>query len=116
MATTTFAELYTDAYDDWRWRILRGGRTVAESGGSFSRKASAVTSVNRLADAFGGWKWGPFEEPNDGRPALFVARLIPPGRIARPVEEAGSVSAIRLGMPGTFSGDELRQHILRTRR
>lgn len=48
----TRVEVYIDSQKEWRWRAVRKGRTVADSGEGYKRRGKAVTEARKLiADA-----------------------------------------------------------------
>jgi uncharacterized protein YegP (UPF0339 family) len=48
----TKVELYQDKKREWRWRMWRAGRIVADSAESYKRRAAASRSVARLIGSF----------------------------------------------------------------
>ena len=43
-------EVYKDTADEWRWRIVAGnGRTLADSGEGYKRKARCIEMASKIA-------------------------------------------------------------------
>lgn len=48
----TKIEVYQDRNKQWRWRMIRGGRIVADSAEAYVRKASLSRSLAKLIGSF----------------------------------------------------------------
>ena len=46
------------AKDGWRWRIMRSGRIIAESGEAYTRKPQRAKLIARLQSALTDAFWG----------------------------------------------------------
>lgn len=44
-------EVYEDAAGEWRWRMVRSGKTVADGAEGYVKKANALAAVDRLLTA-----------------------------------------------------------------
>lgn len=45
------------ARDGWRWRAIRGGRIVAESGEGYTERRKCVAAITNLAESFATNQW-----------------------------------------------------------
>jgi uncharacterized protein YegP (UPF0339 family) len=50
------------AKDDWRWRAIRGGRVVAESGEGYKERRKCVASLVNLINSFKSKHWSTNEQ------------------------------------------------------
>lgn len=48
----TKVELYQDKKNEWRWRMRRAGRIVADSAEGYKRKQACSRSVSKLIGSF----------------------------------------------------------------
>lgn len=46
-------QIYKDGSDEFRWRIVSKGKTVADSGEGYKRKATLKKSLESLIDGIG---------------------------------------------------------------
>jgi len=44
-------EIYKDAGNLWRWRAIRGGHIVADSGEGYTRRSHVIRALRSLAAA-----------------------------------------------------------------
>jgi len=59
----TAFEVYQDAADEWRWRLIhRNGNVLADSGEGYSSRSNARRAVARLRDGIGGMEFETYED------------------------------------------------------
>jgi len=54
---TTKIEIYQDKNREWRWRALRSGRIVAESGEAYKRRATMMRSLQNFIASLQAFKY-----------------------------------------------------------
>jgi uncharacterized protein YegP (UPF0339 family) len=47
--TTLKLETYQDGIAEWRWRLIRNGRVVCDSGEGYKRRSTMLRTIKNLA-------------------------------------------------------------------